>query len=130
MEMNLFMVKLIIFITNRMEMIGSNFPTSFCFVFMGHAQEIARRCVQPPLNKKAIPKNAPPFQPKPSLLQVTNFLIEHVHRYPTQDCPVCKSRCFPKVLKSSIEIIIILYKQVMINFYYYSEPGWSHSRWK
>ncbi|XP_035705803.1 uncharacterized protein LOC110846281 isoform X2 [Folsomia candida] len=75
---------------------NSNFPSSFCRVFLGHATEISRKCVEPPLNKKKIPKNAPPFQPKPSLLPAATFLIQYVHTYPIQNCPVCKLRCFPE----------------------------------
>lgn len=72
----------------------SNFPDLLKVFFIGQAVEVARKCVQPPL--KPNPKD-PPFKPRPSLLEVCNFLItECVKRYPKENCPVCTDRVLLK----------------------------------
>lgn len=66
----------------------NNFPDLLQLFFVGQATEIARRCVQPPLQPN--PKD-PPFKPKPSIKVVCEFLINDcVKRYPQEPCPVCK----------------------------------------
>lgn len=70
-----------------------NLPQFLKTNFQAQATEIARQCVQPPLRKK--PKD-PPFEPKPSLKPVSEFLIrECIKRYPLESCPVCKKRILP-----------------------------------
>ncbi|KAF6036413.1 hypothetical protein EB796_005278 [Bugula neritina] len=61
------------------ECVDHNFPELFKQNFFGQCVEIARRCVEPPLRKN--PK-APPFQPKPSLQEIADFLFTNcVKRY-------------------------------------------------
>ncbi|KAH3724365.1 uncharacterized protein LOC127852309 [Dreissena polymorpha] len=68
----------------------SNFPDLLKKFFVGQALEIARRCAQPPLKPK--PRD-PPFKPRPSLLEVCQFLVtECVKRYPQLNCPCCRER--------------------------------------
>ncbi|XP_067674988.1 uncharacterized protein [Haliotis asinina] len=65
-----------------------NFPPLLKTFFQAQAIEISRQCVQPPLKKK--PKD-PPFQPKPSLRPVCEFLIRDCcKRYPKEVCQLCK----------------------------------------
>ncbi|XP_052811888.1 uncharacterized protein LOC128239326 [Mya arenaria] len=72
------------------EVAESNFPDLLKKFFVGQAVELARRCVQPPPKPK--PK-APPFKPRPSLLEVCQFLVQDcVKRYPGENCPVCRER--------------------------------------
>ncbi|KAK3748436.1 hypothetical protein QZH41_017308 [Actinostola sp. cb2023] len=78
----------------------SNFPSSFVKVFTGQAVDMARQCVQPPVRRN--PK-APPFQPKPSLRIVCDFLIRDcVRRYPTEQCVLCKRRALPPNSKDCV----------------------------
>ncbi|XP_059079589.1 uncharacterized protein LOC131877807 [Tigriopus californicus] len=71
----------------------SNFPRVFRVWFVAQAQEVARRCVEPPLRPK--PK-APPFKVRPSFGSACSFLIESVHRYPDEICQICRQKCFPE----------------------------------
>jgi hypothetical protein len=78
----------------RVEETGSNFPTYLRKVFLSQAEEIARRCVSKPLKKN--PK-ALPFEPKPSLQAVFEFLVNDcIRRYPTEACPLCQQRTLPE----------------------------------
>jgi len=70
-----------------------NFPRVFRVWFIENSKEFARRCVEAPLKPKP---NAPKFQPTPSLLPAAKFLIESVHRYPTEKCQICKQVLFPE----------------------------------
>ncbi|XP_072015615.1 uncharacterized protein [Amphiura filiformis] len=77
------------------ELDDSNFPGLFKTMFVAQATELARRRVQPPLKK---PKpGEPPFEPKPSLRHVVEYLVKDcIRRFPVLPCPVCKERAFPK----------------------------------
>ncbi|XP_043190803.1 uncharacterized protein LOC122364476 [Amphibalanus amphitrite] len=70
----------------------SNLPATLCRWLTGQATEIARRCVEPPLRP---PRNAPPFQPQPSLEPVVAFLVEDFKRFPTDLCQHCKKVALP-----------------------------------
>lgn len=72
--------------------VETNFPPMFQRFCIGQAKEIARKCVEPPLNKK---KNAEPFSPKPSLLPVLSFLGKLVKEMPKENCQLCKNMCLP-----------------------------------
>ena len=62
-------------------------------MFLSQAEEIARRCVSKPLKKN--PKAAP-FEPKPSLQEVFEYLVNDcIRRYPTEVCPLCQQRTLP-----------------------------------
>ncbi|XP_064617730.1 LOW QUALITY PROTEIN: uncharacterized protein LOC135481891 [Liolophura sinensis] len=77
----------------RTEVTDSNFPELLRMNFQAQAEEISRRCIQPPLKKT--PK-APVFTPKPSLQPVCEFMIrESIKRYPEEVCPLCKETCLP-----------------------------------
>lgn len=76
------------------EDVDSNFPRVFKVWFKEQGKEIARRCVEPPLAKKR-PPNAPPFQPRPSLLPTVGFIVDNVKRYPEEICQKCKTKAFP-----------------------------------
>ncbi|XP_070541499.1 uncharacterized protein [Ptychodera flava] len=79
---------------------GNNFPKHFSTVFISQAVELARRQIQPPLKKK--PKD-PPFEPKPSLKLVAEFLVKDcVRRYPKEPCQICKENGFPPDPKSVV----------------------------
>ncbi len=72
----------------------SNFPPSLVQVFLGHAEELCRQCVQPPLRRKP---TDPPFQPTPSLRPVADYLVmECTRRYPLEQCPVCEGKALPE----------------------------------
>lgn len=71
---------------------------------VAQANEIARKCVEPPL-KKSNPKD-PPFQPSPSLLRSVGFLIDCVQRLPDEFCQFCKQQCFPNDPKVCSFILI------------------------
>ncbi|XP_038065267.1 uncharacterized protein LOC119735578 [Patiria miniata] len=74
--------------------VDHNFPEIFSKMFASQAVEIARQCVTPPLKKK--PKD-PPFEAKPSLQPVCEFLVrECVRRYPTEVCHLCHEKAYPK----------------------------------
>ena len=78
----------------RIEETSSNFPTYLRKVFLSQAEEIARKCVSKPLKKN--PK-AVPFEPKPSLQAVFEFLVNDcIRRYPTEVCPLCQQRTLPE----------------------------------
>ncbi|KAK2573035.1 hypothetical protein P5673_002065 [Acropora cervicornis] len=77
----------------RVEMKESNFPENLVKVFVGRAVDMARQCVEAPLRRT--PKD-PPFEPKPSLKIVCDFLIsECVRPCPRELCPVCKQKALP-----------------------------------
>lgn len=77
-----------------------NFPSMFERMFKANAIEIARQCIEPPMRKK--PKD-PPFEPKPSLYPVTEYLIMDCVKYsPVQICALCKQKCFPDDPKNVI----------------------------
>lgn len=59
----------------RLEDADTNFPPLFTRHFIGQGKELARQCVEPPLNKK----QQIPFTPSPSLKVVTTFLIKYVY---------------------------------------------------
>ncbi len=72
----------------------SNIPPDLMQVFLGHASELSRQCVQPPLRRKP---SDPPFQPKPSLRSIADYLvIECTRKYPLERCPVCQERALPE----------------------------------
>ncbi|XP_078312740.1 uncharacterized protein LOC144619196 [Crassostrea virginica] len=78
----------------QLEITENNFPDILKINFLGQAIEIARQCVQPPLKKK--PKE-PPFEPKPSLYPVCEYLIkECIKRYAKETCPLCNERVLPQ----------------------------------
>ncbi|XP_037081448.1 uncharacterized protein LOC119102203 [Pollicipes pollicipes] len=58
----------------------------------GQAGELARCCVEPPLRP---PRNAPPFEPRPSLEPVVRFLATDFRRFPTDVCQHCKKVALP-----------------------------------
>lgn len=61
---------------HRLEDADTNFPSLFARHFIGQGKELARQCVEPPLNKKS----QSPFIPSPSLKVVISFLIKYVYR--------------------------------------------------
>lgn len=72
----------------NIEFKGSNFPAILEHHFVAQAQEMSRQCVEPPLRKD--PK-APPFQEKPSLYIVLEYLAALcIHTFPIETCPCCK----------------------------------------
>ncbi|KAL9984109.1 hypothetical protein ACROYT_G006369 [Oculina patagonica] len=78
----------------RIELKESNFPENLVKVFIGQAGDIARRCVEAPLRRK--PKD-PPFEPKPSLRLVCDFLVDQCTRpCPQEMCPICHRRALPE----------------------------------
>ncbi|XP_074656157.1 uncharacterized protein LOC141909586 [Tubulanus polymorphus] len=84
----------------QLELVDHNFPEVFSRYFFGYAVEITRRCVQPPIKKN--PKD-PPFQPKPSLKLVADFLFTCVRRYPTEQCALCNKNALPANPKEIIK---------------------------
>lgn len=77
----------------RMEMKSCSLPAEFRVHMTGQAEEIARRCTQPPLRPRA---RAPPFSPSPSLRPVAAFIVLKCARiYPSCVCPLCEAPCFP-----------------------------------
>lgn len=71
--------------------VDTNFPPMFQRYFVGQAKEIARKCVEPPLKKKANEQ----FVPKPSLFHVLSFLGKIVKEVPNEKCQLCKQPCLP-----------------------------------
>lgn len=71
--------------------VSSNFPPVMRRWLVAQAQEIARRCVEPP--SKPRPKD-PPFVRRPSLLSVAKFLLENIHLTPSMECGMCGKRAF------------------------------------
>lgn len=72
----------------------SNFPQTLLQVFLGHASELCRQCVEPPLRRKS---SGAPFQPKPSLRVVADYLItDCTRKYPLERCPVCQEMALPE----------------------------------
>ena len=65
----------------------SNLPATLRRWLTGQAAEVCRRCVEPPLRP---PRNAPPFQPQPSLEPVVRFLTEDFKRFPADVFQHCK----------------------------------------
>ncbi|XP_041452763.1 uncharacterized protein LOC121405854 [Lytechinus variegatus] len=74
-----------------LENVENNFPELFHKMFLAQTEEMARRCVQPPLKRK--PKD-PPFEPSPSLKKVAVYLIDCLRTYPGSICPICRERAF------------------------------------
>jgi len=69
-----------------------NLPAPLRRWLTGQAAEIARICVEPPLRPKP---NAPPFQPRTSLLPVVEFLTRDFRRFPTDVCQQCRKVALP-----------------------------------
>ncbi|PIK51988.1 hypothetical protein BSL78_11136 [Apostichopus japonicus] len=83
-----------------LENLAHNYPDIFQKMLIAQAQEMARRCVEPPLKRK--PRD-PPFEPAPSLQKIANFLIrDGLRKLPTDPCQVCKERAFPKEPKNVV----------------------------
>lgn len=80
-----------------METNETNYPAVFQKYFQAQMVEIARQCVEPPLNKKKV---AQPFVKKPSLYPVVKFLVQAIHRYVEETCCGCGVKAFPDVLSS------------------------------
>ncbi|CAG9856770.1 unnamed protein product [Phyllotreta striolata] len=76
----------------KIEDTRTNFSPALQRHMISQAQEIARRCVEPPLKKRP---NEPPFKPRPSLQKTVSFLIDCVKRLPNENCQFCKKICFP-----------------------------------
>lgn len=84
----------------RIELKESNFPDNLTRVFIGQAADLARQCVEAPLRRK--PKD-PPFEPKPSLKLVCDFLVNQCVRHcPLQTCPICQQRALPDDPKEAV----------------------------
>ncbi|KAK2174434.1 hypothetical protein NP493_803g00018 [Ridgeia piscesae] len=78
-----------------------NFPESLKRHFLSQVEEIARKCVQPPLKKK--PKD-PPFEPKPALQPIVEYLVKDiVRKYPSEICPVCNKPVLPSDPKDVVK---------------------------
>ncbi|CAG7829247.1 unnamed protein product [Allacma fusca] len=75
--------------------VESNFPLALQRFFQGQMTEIARRCVEPPLNKRKIKPNEAPFKPRPSVLPVVSFISEQIHVLPNEKCCFCNECCLP-----------------------------------
>lgn len=69
---------------------SSNLPCVMTNYIDGQAREIARKCVEPPVN------NTVEFRSKPSFLETIRFLISITRQYLTQQCPICKESCLPE----------------------------------
>lgn len=61
---------------------------------ISQAKEIARICVEPPLQKKK--PNEAPFKPSISLEKTVNSLIDCIKRFPNEKCQFCKKNCLPE----------------------------------
>ncbi|XP_032237726.2 uncharacterized protein LOC116618309 [Nematostella vectensis] len=84
----------------RVELKDSNFPVSLERVFIGQATDMARQAVEPPVRQN--PKH-PPFQPKPSLRLVCDFLVKDcIRRYPTEPCSLCTKPALPPEPKDCV----------------------------
>jgi len=76
----------------KIEERSNSFPPEMRVYFKAQSTEIARKCVQKPLNAK----KAKTWEPRPSLTPVLTFLIrDGVKRMPVADCPLCGRRSFP-----------------------------------
>ncbi|CAG5103463.1 Protein of unknown function [Cotesia congregata] len=71
--------------------VETNFPPLFARYFIGQAQELGRRCVEPPLRKQINQV----FSPSPSLNCVVSFIIRVVKLLPNEKCQWCKGLCLP-----------------------------------
>ncbi|XP_049291252.1 uncharacterized protein LOC125768085 [Anopheles funestus] len=69
-----------------------NLPQALVLFINGQAQEIARRCVEPPL--AGVNTNLY-FKPKRSLYRCLAFVITTVRNILQEKCPVCGQRCLP-----------------------------------
>lgn len=72
--------------------VDTNVPPIFQRFAIGQAKEIARKCIEPPLNKK---KQSAPFVPQPSLLLVAKFLGKLIKEIPDGKCQLCAKPCLP-----------------------------------
>ncbi|XP_063224127.1 uncharacterized protein LOC134531960 [Bacillus rossius redtenbacheri] len=72
----------------------TNFPPLLRRFFVGHAKEIARQCVEPPLRKQPASKGA--FRPRASLQPVAGFLVSAVKQLPREKCQLCEGQCLPR----------------------------------
>ncbi|XP_023931502.1 uncharacterized protein LOC106155069 [Lingula anatina] len=79
---------------SSIEVADHNFPEPLTVNILAQANEIARRCVQPPLKKR--PKD-PPFEPKPAVRPVCEYMIRTcIKNYPAQKCPLCNEMALPE----------------------------------
>lgn len=84
----------------KIDLKDSNFPENLVRVFIGQAVDMARTCVEAPLRRK--PKD-PPFEPKPSLKLVCDFLVDQCARpCPKERCPICKKKALPEEPKEAV----------------------------
>lgn len=67
----------------------SNLPVVMTNYIDGHAKEIARKCVEPPIRN---PEN---FEAKPSFYATLKFLVDVTKLYFYQICPICQESCLP-----------------------------------
>lgn len=74
------------------EKFESNLPESLTRFLNGQTKEIIRRYVEPPAR---LAKDAPPFKAQPSLYKALYFLIQAVHDFHQELCPVCNVKCLP-----------------------------------
>lgn len=71
----------------------SNLPLVIVRFLNGQAKEIARKCIEAPLNP---PKGAPKFEVQPSLFKTLSFLIEATTDFYIEVCPICQQKCLPE----------------------------------
>lgn len=66
----------------------TNFPHTLVRFLNGQAKEIARKCVEAPLNRGDISK----FEVRASILPALTFLIEAVVDFNNEMCPICEEK--------------------------------------
>lgn len=72
----------------------TNLPAVLLRYLNGQSREIARQCVEAPL-RLAKDKNAPTFQPAPSLYKTLKFCIEATKDFHAELCPICEQAVLP-----------------------------------
>lgn len=75
----------------------SNLPIVLTRFLNGQAKEIARQCVEKPLNESL----AKHFQVRPSLHSSVKFLIEAVNDFHNERCPICLKTSLPEKAEDS-----------------------------
>ncbi|XP_056639960.1 uncharacterized protein LOC130447264 [Diorhabda sublineata] len=76
----------------ELQQVNTNFSPALQRYIISQAQEIARKCVEPPLKKKP---REPEFKPVPSLQKCVEFLVDCIKRLPGERCQFCNKICFP-----------------------------------
>lgn len=113
----------------RLENVDTNFPPAFFRHIVAQAQEIARKCIEPPLKKPNA--KTPAFKPSPSFQETVSFLIHCIKKLPTEHCQYCQEQCFPEDISVRChnyesKAVDVIYNKMYLQKLVYDESAPKH----